>query len=355
VSERSLDDILLEAVDLHNTISVPEEYQAIWSLLGEARVFGREALEAGLALLSGDVAERCIGCDLLGVLCNPDEEGWGHEVATAVVALAESEENDDVYWSMADALHFAADPIGIPILGRLANHPDPDVRFKVASGLPSCQDPEITGQTEVTRVLMKLMEDESDVVRDWATFGLGQQLNSDTPEIRDALFSRLNDTHDDTRYEALIGLARRRDSRALPAVIEALRQDTVFRLAIEAATYLGDERLFPLLEPLRSWWDVDSALLESAMNLCNPEVQRKQLQEMDRFLSDFEKATDGVVDKPSVRLFCDLFGTHVDMEISTTEGTGLRFGFDELMERGSGDSVSAVSAVLSDLRNSENP
>lgn len=43
-------------------------------------------------------------------LCDPDEEGWGPEVTSAVVRMAETEDDADVLWSVAQALGFAEDP-----------------------------------------------------------------------------------------------------------------------------------------------------------------------------------------------------------------------------------------------------
>ena len=83
---------------------------------------------------------------------------------------------------------------------------------------------------------MLLMLDD-DEIRDLATFGLGTQLNDDSAEIRDALAARLTDEHVDTRHEALIGLARRRDPRGLKATLDLLERPDVWRLSIDAAGY----------------------------------------------------------------------------------------------------------------------
>jgi hypothetical protein len=82
------------------------------------------------------------------------------------------------------------------------------------------------------------------------------------------LFERVNDEHFDTRSEALIGLARRGDDRAVGPVLAALRAKVVGKLAIEAAGLLGRKEFLPALRDLRSWWDVDEDLLEESIQRC---------------------------------------------------------------------------------------
>ena len=57
----------------------------------------------------------------------------------------------------------------------------------------------------------------------------------DSPEIRDAFAERLNDSSADVVEEALAGLAQRRDQRALPLLLERLRQPDVDDHTLESA------------------------------------------------------------------------------------------------------------------------
>ena len=83
------------------------------------------------------------------------------------------------------------------------------------------------GRTEPEAIvtLIHLTGDESAYVRDWATFGIEQQNSLDTPEIRDALYRRIDDVDKETRHEALCGLVRCEDLRAIPPLIEAISKD----------------------------------------------------------------------------------------------------------------------------------
>jgi HEAT repeat protein len=76
------------------------------------------------------------------------------------------------------------------------------------------------------------------------TFGLGVLGHHDSPEIRDALCSRLMDPDTDVRDEAMAGLAKRQDARVLPALLHALEQPETSGRVIETAFRLlgmGDD------------------------------------------------------------------------------------------------------------------
>jgi HEAT repeat protein len=125
------------------------------------------------------------------------------------------------------------------------------------------------------QALIGLSTDEDSVVRDWATFGLGTLTDYDSPELRDALIARLSDTCVDARFEALVGLARRKDNRALRPILESLSATTVYEMALEAAQELADPRLLPALLDLKKRWATDDdrfvADLDSAIDACqNP-------------------------------------------------------------------------------------
>lgn len=57
--------------------------------------------------------------------------------------------------------------------------------------------------------LIKLSSDKLNNVRNWATFGLGTQIERNNKSIREALWGRVNDKHQETKFEAIVGLAKR--------------------------------------------------------------------------------------------------------------------------------------------------
>jgi HEAT repeat protein len=122
--------------------------------------------------------------------------------------------------------------------------------------------------------LITLSADPEAGVRDWATFGLGVQIDIDTPEIRAALRARLYDPDGDTVGEAIVGLARRKDAHVVAPLLEVLQAGNVGSLVLEAAAALADPLLLPTLQQIQSQWggnkDWPYQLLEEAIAACTP-------------------------------------------------------------------------------------
>lgn len=155
----------------------------------------------------------------------------------------------------------AADDADVTAVLALTEHPDAEVRRVVVSTLPLlAQGDEPT--EDMVAAAMRLTRDVATPVRDWACFALAQQWRDvDTPALRACLAARLDDEDHDTRSEALVGLAYRRDARALPRVQAALsRADgSVWRLEMVAAGALGDTRLHVLVLQHQDGWDTEDA------------------------------------------------------------------------------------------------
>lgn len=191
----------------------------LWTPADEARTAlkfraTREVLEALCSLCTSQTAnDRRVAALMLGELGIPDRT-FPEECLQALLALL-NDPNLDVLEAACYALGHLGHPGAIESLVNLRNHPVPGVRLGVTVGL-------LTHENEkAVQTLMALSRDEDEDVRDWATFGLGTQIDLDTPEIRDALVKRLNDSGD-AQGEAMAGLARRKDERALKPILEAL-------------------------------------------------------------------------------------------------------------------------------------
>jgi HEAT repeat protein len=97
-------------------------------------------------------------------------------------------------------------------------------------------------------ILISLSSDKLNHIRDWATFGLGSQLERNNEKIREALWSRINDKHQDTKLEAIVGLARCKDLRVREIIKRDLLGDEYGALLFEALIVLGDKEFLPLLK-----------------------------------------------------------------------------------------------------------
>lgn len=113
---------------------------------------------------------------------------------------------------------------------------------------------EVPSVAEVAQVVA-LTRDADSSNRDWAMCLLANS-DLDTPAVRAALWAGLDDTHHETRAEALIGVARREPKAALPAVRKQLdieiRTRSIASMTIEAAACVADPALAAILRDIRA-------------------------------------------------------------------------------------------------------
>jgi HEAT repeat protein len=229
---------------------------------------GSEEFANGARLAKGATEqERIAGADILAQL------GWGErthlEESVSILLELLHDSSEGVVSAAAIALGHRNHPAAIQPLVELSEHPNPDVRYGVVHGL--------SGHDDLTAVgaLIRLASDPDRDVRNWATFGVAQLTELDSPTIREALLARADDHDPEIRGEALLGLARRADARALPLVRRELSGEFHGDWAVEAAELLADPTLYPLLEVLqRRLEPEDHARFErsfaDAMKSCKP-------------------------------------------------------------------------------------
>ena len=185
---------------------------------------------------------RCVGANILGQLGTEGDRPFAAESAERLVELLEDAEETVISAALVALGHLEVGDA--PTICALAAHPSADVRSSVAFALV-CREEPISRAT-----LVILTSDVDDDVRNWATFGLAIVPEIDSPEIRAALAARINDPFFEVRQEAMVGLAARKDSRAIPLILHELAQDEVLVLALDAAAELPDPRFVPHLERL---------------------------------------------------------------------------------------------------------
>ncbi len=163
----------------------------------------------------------------------------------------------------------------LPELIRLSRHANAEMRWSVAIALGGGYP-----QGEAIDTLLRLATDDSAAVRDWATFGIGEQSNADSDAIREMLWHNLADADEDVRGEALVGLAKRQDARVVDTLMRALKPDAQV-YSLMAAETLASPSLLDALLRIRAVVDADNDVdaywlnrLEDAIAACTPAGDR---------------------------------------------------------------------------------
>lgn len=160
-------------------------------------------------------------------------------------------------------------PLALPELIKYASHADKKIRFEVAITLGRYSE------AESIEALLCLAKDNCDAVRDWATFGIGSLHDVDNPKVRQLLWANLEDSDEDVRGEALVGLAIRKDDRIVPVLRGRLDTNCrVYELAAseELASPLLLERLNEIKVSAANATGTDSywyGCLLSAIDACS--------------------------------------------------------------------------------------
>ncbi|MEU8085292.1 HEAT repeat domain-containing protein [Micromonospora sp. NPDC049101] len=305
---------------------------------------GSGAVAARLAvahLADADRVVRAAACDLLGFASNVHGDDLRSDAATALIALADTEVDPEVHWSIARAQGATCDPRALPTLVALAGSPDSDVRFQVAAALPMVLIDDHPPEDGVAALIV-LSADADPEVREWATFSLGWLSTADGNAVRQALWDRTRDVEPGVREEGARGLARRRDARALPLVRELLAQEEVHTFTFQAAAYLADESLLPLLDG----FDPTADGVSDALRECDPvrRVQRDEsawqiLTALHQLRPDLPVAVFGER--------CDL-GLYLD--VSAGSDISGHWFLDGLLNRAGHDPARAAELAIADLK-----
>jgi len=223
---------------------------------------------------SEDPGDRATGADILAQLGWYDQTFRDESIEILRGLLSDS----DVYvvYCAAVGLGHRRAKSAIPDLLTLAAHSDPLVRYGVVLGLSGHKD------DQAIAALIHLAGDEDHDVRNWAVFGLGSQIDTDSPEIREALRRALNDPDHEIRGEGLVGLAIRGDSTIVPELFNEWRDNEVSILSVEAAEECRDPRLYHRLRQFKETLSLENdphfaSRLAAAIEACKPEREQSVL------------------------------------------------------------------------------
>jgi hypothetical protein len=304
-----------------------------------------------------DAHLRRVACDVLGQIGYAQDRPRRAETLPVLLHVCATDEHAGVVASAIFALgHLAGYSGNLRSLDAIvahAGHHHSAVRHAVASALPSVASTlaSVTGHARLcasdtaVATLVQLTTDPDSDVRDWATFGLGSQLNADDTAIRQCLRARLNDSDDDTRHEAISGLARRHDPTVIPYVREALEAESVSHLAVEAAAVLRHPCLLPALLDIREWWDVDVELLDAAIRNCDPARVHDTARLVEALIVAAEEQGLGVWVASELLTH----GTHGAQLTASHGDAPTRYDLKALMQRAAGTVEAAINIIKTDL------
>ncbi len=251
-----------------------DDSETIPTYRGRLEPFGFDAMAEASTYLNNDDAEvRAAAGYLMGHLSLDGNEDTKQFCLDALLGALATERattgSTAVLEGLVHGLSDLSDIRSAPPIIALADHDDADVRFAVATELPCACG--FKPFPEAVNAMIRLTADPDDDVRNWACFGL-HQMSAESDEAREALAARLDDPHNDTRSEALSALADMGDERVIPRLMDLLSHDSVWTLEVEAAGLIADERLYPLLKRIETWWedDNDSHVLQTALQRCDP-------------------------------------------------------------------------------------
>ena len=234
---------------------------------------GEEEFRLGeLYAKSNDPLDRAVGADILGQL-GWQERTYLQESLGILVSLLNDSDEFVIYCACC-AIGHRGDAKSIAQLTRFAEHKNAQIRYGVVTSLSGLET------IEAIDTIITLSKDSDRDVRNWAMFGLGTQIEADTPEIRQALHIGVSDNDSEIRGEALVGLAVRKDSRVIDLVLNEWKSyDDISILSLEAAEEISSPRLYAKLshfnETLNCEEDTHFARqLQRALEACQPKIKQ---------------------------------------------------------------------------------
>jgi HEAT repeat protein len=245
MSQAGIDELFAQ------TLAGDYEDETPWEAVHALRRLGTQEIfdKAAKWCESDNPLFRARGTDVLAQLGRTIEHpnnNFPEESYAIITELVQRETHQLPLNSAIAAMGHLGNFLAIPLIAGFHAHPDAEIRFTVAYALGSFPNDPLS-----VSILLKLMQDTYEDVRDWATFGLGVQGVCDSAAIRDALMERLSDSNSDVREEAMVGLAIRQDQRVLSPVLAALQDTATTKLAVEAACFLLG------MENERTDWNAD--------------------------------------------------------------------------------------------------
>ncbi|MCB9639586.1 MAG: HEAT repeat domain-containing protein [Myxococcales bacterium] len=234
---------------------------------------------------SDELSQKLLGIEILGQMGWSDRTHLEETVALLIGLL--KQKDPALLRATAIALGHRGQSSAIPALLQHKTHKDALVRFGVVFGLLGQED------ERAIKALIELSSDDDAETRNWATFGLGSQIDINTPAIQAALLARAQDKNHEIRGEAIVGLARRKHPQAKTLIRKELSGRSISALALEAAEELGEVALFPDLEKIRQASNKHKDpyfldRLDAAIEACRPQTPKAEADPTPEADNDYD-------------------------------------------------------------------
>lgn len=188
--------------------------------------------------------KKIIGIDVLAQL-GFDPRFRQNETIKLYFELLKKKQNDDVLFSLFFGISHNNEKLTnnqVLQLIKFKNSKNNDIRYSLVSAISGVDNP------KAIETLIELSEDKFSSIRNWATFGIGTLSEENNDSIINALWERTKDKHQETKLEAIVGLANRKQVAVKDQIIEELKSGEYGTLLFDAIETLNDKEFIPHLE-----------------------------------------------------------------------------------------------------------
>jgi hypothetical protein len=189
--------------------------------------------------------EKLIGIDLLAQL-GSEPRPFLEETLDFYFKLLEKETNPKVLSAVLCGIGFNNNDLNssqISILTAFQGNSSEVIRQGLVHALLHIDD------ENAINALCVLSNDKKTSIRDWATFGIAQ-VERDNENIRNALWLKVNDRDETTKFEAIVGLAKRKDPKIKTIIEQELIKGEFGTLLFEAIEEMKDKDFIPILQKI---------------------------------------------------------------------------------------------------------
>ncbi len=217
-----------------------------WNNISELRKRATEEIyDQAYQLAKSEIDKhKIIGIDVLAQL-GFDTRIGKKKTVELYFELLENKQNDEVLFALFFGLSHNNENLTksqVLKLIEFMNSENNIVRYSLVSALSGIEN------EKAIETLIELSEDNYSSIRNWATFGIGTLSEKNNDQVIAALWKRTKDKHQETKLEAIVGLARRKVVTIKEQIIEELKNGEYGTLLFDAIEILKDKDFIHYLE-----------------------------------------------------------------------------------------------------------